>query len=53
MIGVNKNFPYDVHSVWNRNQLGALSLTDPLTLGLYAVLAYFGYQYFMKGKLSL
>ena len=25
-------FPYDVNSVWNRNQLGALDLSSPITL---------------------
>ena len=37
-------YPYDPHSVWNRNQLGALSLTDPMTLAGLAVVAYFGFK---------
>lgn len=52
MIGVNKNFPYDIHSVWNRNQLGTLDLTNPLTLGILAIVGYLGYKYYKTGSLS-
>jgi hypothetical protein len=33
-------FPYDVNSVWNRNQLGALDFSDPTTLVITGVIAY-------------
>ena len=41
MIALTPLMPYDPHSVWNRNQLGALSLSDPMTLAGIALVAYF------------
>ena len=43
-------FPYDPHSVWNRNQLGALSLTDPTTLMMLAAGGFAIYYFMKKGK---
>lgn len=44
-------FPYDPHSVWNRNQLGALSLSDPTTLMMIAAAGFLLYRFTTKGKL--
>lgn len=44
-------FPYDPHSVWNRNQLGDLSLSDPSTLAMIGIAAYVGYCMWKKKKI--
>lgn len=43
-------YPYDPHSVWNRNQLGDLSLTDPTTLIMIGVAGYLLYAYSKKRR---
>jgi hypothetical protein len=41
-------FPYDNHSVWNRNQLGALDTTSIATYALLGVAAYWLLKHFKK-----
>lgn len=38
-------FPYDPHSVWNRNQLGQLDTGNLLMVVLLAVGGYLAYKY--------
>ena len=45
-------YPYNVHSVWNRNQLGSLNLSDPTTLAMIAIAGWLAYKYVLKGKLA-
>ena len=43
-------YPYDPHSVWNRNQLGSLDFTDPMTLAGVAIAGYVAYCMYKKKK---